>query len=193
MDIDEIPRTLDERRTADGKRKLMLTEAERESLVQNQLIERAVSLYLDLEEARSQRDIADELGLTVKQLKYMTQSEQFKEKYEEYFSELGHDPRLKATRAGLVDLLPLAYSRFRGLLESTQTPATVLLKAVEKVLELNGVQQQVGKVSDRKELAEFLGGANLTQINITVNEEYQEALEDVIDGQLVSERIQSAE
>jgi ketol-acid reductoisomerase len=78
-------------------------------------------------------------------------------------------------------------------LESTQTPATVLLKAVEKVLELNGVQQQVGKVSDRKELAEFLGGANLTQINITVNEEYQEALEDVIDGQLVSERIQSAE
>lgn len=189
MKIDDIPKTLDERRTEDGKRKLMLTQAERDTLTRNQMIERAVTLYLDLEEARSQREIADELGITVAELKYMTQSEEFKVVYEEYFSELGHDPRLKATRAGLVDLLPLAYSRFRGILESPTTPATVLLKAVEKVLELNGVKPQAGKVSDRKELADFLGSeVNLTQVNITVSDEYKEALDEVIEGQIVEDR-----
>ena len=195
MEIDDIKRTLDERRTIDGKRKLMLTQQERSVLTEHQLIERAVGLYLDLQEARSQREIAQELGLTVKQLKYMTQSEEFKTIYEDYFSELGHDPRLKATRAGIVDLLPLAFSRFQGLLESTQTPATVLLKAVEKVLELNGVKPQASKVSDRKELAEFLGESdvNLTQVNIHLPPEYQQALDDVVEGQIVSEVLPSAE
>lgn len=195
MKIDEIPKTLDERRTVDGKRKLMLTQSERDVLTEHQTIERAVTLYLDLEEAKSQREIAQELGMTVKQLKYMTQSEEFKIIYEDYFSELGHDPRLKATRAGLVDLLPLAHARFRGLLESTTTPATVLLKAVEKVLELNGVKPQASKISDRKELAEFLDGnsLNLTQINITVPDQYDEALGDVIAGQVVNETLPSAE
>lgn len=198
MEFDEVPRTLDERRTADGKRRLMLTQAERSALITNQLIERAVGLYLDLEDARSQREIAQELNLTVKQLKYMTQSEEFKAIYDEYFSELGHDPRLKATRAGLVDLLPLAYTRFRGLLDDTTTPATVMLKAVEKVFELNGVKPQASKVSDRKELAEFLGGRdlNLTQINIdnlNVSDDNAQALLDVVEGQVVNETIPSAE
>jgi len=191
----EVKRTLDERRTVDGKRKLMLTQAERNVLTEHQLIERAVGLYLDLEEARSQREIAAELGITVQQLKYLTQSEEFKAVYEEYFSELGHDPRLKATRAGLVDLLPLAYTRFQGLLESTNTPATVLLKAIDKVWELNGVRPQAGKVSDRKELAEFLGESNvtLTQININTPNDYEEALSNVIEGIVVGETIPSAE
>jgi Trp operon repressor len=186
MKIDEVPKTLEERRTQDGKRRLMLTQEERNALTYNQVVERAVSLYLDLEDARSQREIAEELGMTVAELKYLTQSEDFKVVYEQYFSELGHDPRLKATRAGLVDLLPLAYSRFRGILESPTTPATVLLKAVEKVLELNGVKPEASKISDRKELAEFLGnpGLNLTQVNITVSDEYKEALDDVIEGQV---------
>ena len=198
MNIDDIPKTLDERRTVDGKRKLMLTQEERTILTDHQLLERAVGLYLDLETARSQREIAEELGITVKQLKYLTQSEEFTSIYEEYFSELGHDPRLKATRAGLVDLLPLAYARFRGLLESTDTPATVLLKAVDKVLELNGVRPQAGKVSDRKELAEFLVGSNVTltridQININTPDEYAEALSNVTQGHIVGETIPSSE
>lgn len=195
MEIDEVKRTLDERRTIDGKRRLMLTQGERTALITNQLIERAVGLYLDLEDARSQREIAQELDITVKQLKYMTQSEEFKAIYEDHFSELGHDPRLKATRAGLVDLLPLAHSRFRGLLESTDTPATVLLKAVEKVLELNGVKPQASKISDRKELAEFLGGRDvtLTQVNINMPDDNAQALLDVIGGHVVGEIIPVAE
>jgi hypothetical protein len=192
--VDEIPRTLDERRTADGKRRLMLNQEERNILAEHQLIEQAVGLYLDLEEARSQREIAAELDLTVKQLKYLTQSEEFKAIYEEYFSDLGHDPRLKATRAGLVDLLPLAHARFRGLLQSSDTPATVMLKAVEKVFELNGVKPQASQVSDRKELAEFLGKNNLhlTQINFNVPGEYADALEEVVEGDVISERLPSA-
>jgi len=195
MKVDDVKRTLDERRTVDGKRKLMLTQAERNVLTEHQLIERAVGLYLDLEEARSQREIAAELDITVKQLKYLTQSEEFKAVYEEYFSELGHDPRLKATRAGIVDLLPLAYTRFRQLLENPNTPATVLLKAVDKVLVLNGVQPQAGKVSDRKELADFLGSSevSLTQINVIVPDDYEDTLSDIIDGNVVAETIPSAE
>jgi len=198
MKIDDIPKTLDERRTVDGKRKLMLTQEERTVLTDHQLIETAVGLYLDLDEARSQRDIAEELGITVKQLKYLTQSEEFTVIYEEYFSELGHDPRLKATRAGIVDLLPLAYTRFRELLENPLTPATVMLKAIDKVLELNGVRPQAGKVSDRKELAEFLVGSNITltkidQVNINAPDEYADALENVIQGNIVGETIPSSE
>lgn len=195
MEFEDVKRTLDERRTADNKRRLMLTQAERTALTDHQLIERAVGLYLDLEDARSQREIAQELDLSVKQLKYLTQSEEFKAIYEEYFSELGHDPRLKATRAGLVDLLPLAYTRFRSLLEDTTTPATVTLKAVEKVFELNGVKPQASRISDRKELAEFLQGrdVHLTQINLNVPDEDAQALLDVIAGQVVNETIPAAE
>ena len=198
MKIDEIPKTLDERRTVDGKRKLMLTQEERTILTDHQLLERAVGLYLDLETARSQREIAQELGITVKQLKYLTQSEEFTTIYEEYFTELGHDPRLKATRAGLVDLLPLAYTRFRQLLESTDTPATVMLKAIDKVLELNGVRPQAGKISDRKELAKFLVGSNVTltridQVNINAPDAYADALSNVIDGHIVDEVMPSSD
>jgi Trp operon repressor len=196
MDVDQISRTLDERRTSDGKRKLMLTRAERNALTEHQMIERAVSLYLNLDEARSQREIASELGISVQQLKYLTQSDDFKAVYEEYFSELGHDPRLKATRAGMVDLLPLAYSRFQDLLENTNTPATVLLKSIEKVFELNSVKPQAGKVSDRKELAEFLGSRelHLTQVNIgAVPSQYREALDNVIEGQIADEVLPSAD
>ena len=164
----------------------MLTADERNALIQNQIIERAVTLYLNLDEAKSQKDIADELDLTVRQLKYLTQSDEFKRIYDEYFSELGHDPRLKATRAGVVDLLPLAYNNLRSLLASPNTPATVMMKAIDKVFELNGVKPQSGKISDRKELAEFLknNSINLTQINLSTEPQNEEALTHIIEGEM---------
>jgi hypothetical protein len=190
MNIDEVVRDIDERRDGRGRR-VMLTNDERTALRDNQTIEAAVALYLNLEEAKNQSEIAEELGISVRQLKYMTQTEEFKTIYNEHFSELGHDPRLKATKAGLVDLLPLAFTRLTGILRSTDTPATVLMKAIDRVLELNGIQPQEAKVSDRKELAEFLGhaGLQMTQNNFFLNppDDYQEALTDVEGGVVIGE------
>lgn len=192
MNADEVVRDLDERRDGRGRR-VMLTNAERDALLDNQMIESAVALYLNLDESKTQSEIATELGVTVRQLKYLTQTEEFKTVYNEHFSELGHDPRLKATKAGLVDLLPLAFRRLTGILNNGDTPATVLMKAIDRVFELNGIQPQEAKVSDRKELAEFLGthGLQMTQNNFFLPppDEYAVALEEVEAGVVVGEAI----
>lgn len=190
MKAKDVPRTLDERLNVKGtRRRLRLNRHEKEALTQHQLVEGAVSLYLNLEDSLTRQQMADELGVTIRQFKDITHSDEFKIAYEKHFEELGHDPRLKATKAGLVDLLPTAFRQLKSLLETNTTPPTVLMKAIDKVFELNGIRPSTPQVSDRKQLAEFLGkhNLNLTQFNIYPPSEYPQALEDVVEGVVVGE------
>ena len=177
---------LDVRRTADGRRRINLTRDERADLVRQERVEAAVALFLDITTHRTTQQIAEELGITRKQLKALTHQQDFIDLYNEHFIELGHDPRLQAVRAGLADLLPHAFDQMSYLLINEDTPASVRLKAVLKVMELNGVRPQDPKGSNKRELAEFLkdAGATLigTQINYNVPTEYDEALGEVIEG-----------
>lgn len=177
---------LDERRTADGRRRINLTARERRDLVQHEMIEAAVALFLDITTHRTTAQIAEELGISRKQLKTITNKEEFIELYNEHFIELGHDPRLHAVRAGLADLLQPAFTALSGLITDDSTPKSVLRRAVMDILELNGIKPQDPKGSNKRELAEFLKDAGaaiqLNQFNFTIPQEYDDALGDVIEG-----------
>lgn len=191
---DETP--LEQRRTADGRRRITLTRRERDDLVRQELIESAVFLYLDIHTHRTTQAIADELGITRKQLKTLTMHEDFITIYNDYFMELGHDPRLLRYREAISDLLPDAFDQIEKLITGAGTKDSTKLKACLKVFEYCGMKPVELKGSDRRELAEFLGEAgatlHLTQVNVeagaTVNvgnpPEHEEALELALAGEI---------
>ena len=180
------------RRKEDGRRRIRLNAQEREAFFERRQIERAVAMFLDLERAYSWQEISQELGLSVKQLKDLTKSEQFNEVYNEHFQELGHDPRLKASQAAITDLLATAVSQLRGLLVGAETPASVRYNAIVKVLELNGITAQKGGANDKQQLANFLREAGVIQQNnvetmvVQVPPEYQQGIaryEQAVEGE----------
>ena len=171
--LDEIQVTgaLAERRLPDGRRKIKLTTAERQTFAKSEQIETAVRLFLDLDQGHSWDQIAQALGISVMALKDLTKTQEFIEVYDQHFAELGHDPRLKSAQAAIVDLLPMAVRQLRELLSGSDVPASVRFRAIEKVIELNGIGPQKGGQMDRHELMEFLRGANihLIQNNISAS------------------------
>lgn len=187
LDETNITGVLAERRTRDGRRRLKLTKDERAMFSRQQLVERAVSLFLDLENDHSWEEIARELGISVMALKDLTKTEEFIAAYDAHFAELGQDPRSKSARAALTDMLPLAVRQLRSLLASAGTPPTVKMKAIEKVLELNGIGPAKEGIMDRNELMNFLREANIsiTQNNINtapLPQDYQENISAYVDG-----------
>jgi len=171
LDETEITGALAERRMEDGRRKIKLRQEERALFNRQQMIERAVILFLDTQEDHSWEEIATDLGISVMALKDLTKTQDFMDAYDSHFAELGHDPRTKGARAALADMLPLAVRQLRSLLTAGDTPASVKIKAIEKIFELNGVGPAKGGAMDRNELMNFLKEANisLTQNNTTVN------------------------
>lgn len=160
---------LAERRTADGRRKIKLNAEEKRLLNRSEMIERAVRLFLDLDGDHTWQEIAGELGVSIMALKDLTKTQEFIEVYDQHFAELGHDPRLRSAQAAIVDLLPLAVRELKELVSDKSVPPSVRFRAVEKILDLNGVGPQKGGQLDRHELMEFLRGANIsiTQNNLS--------------------------
>jgi hypothetical protein len=188
-----IGEVFDDRQYADGRRKIKLRQSERQALVRQQRAEAAAALFLDLEVGRTWAEIAQELGLSPHQLRDLTKTEEFDAAYGMLFAELGHDPRFRAAQAAVGDLLPLAVRELKALLTGPRTPAGVKLKAVEKVLALNGLSNSPPPHSDRQELAEFLGRHNLslTQVNnFNVPAEYAQRMgniHEVVEAQVKEE------
>jgi predicted transcriptional regulator len=139
-----------------GHRKISLTKKERAQLQLQRQCEAAAALFLDLETDRTYAQIAEELGLTVARLKDLTKKPEFDAAYNQLFAELGHDPRFRAAQGALADMLPAAIRQLKALLNGTQTPAGVRLKAIEQVMKLNGLQEPQPQTTDRQELARFL-------------------------------------
>jgi DNA-binding CsgD family transcriptional regulator len=176
----ELPETtgaLAERKTATGQRRIHLTSAERETFQTQEMIERAVALYLDIYDRHSTQEIAEELGISVYQLRNLIRSEEFERVYNEHFLELGHDPRLQATRSAMVDLLPDSMSALKEVLTGTSNAAKV--QAVKLVWDYVGLQKPDFPDSDRKEAIEFLKeeGIKVVNMNINLPTEYGEVLE----------------
>lgn len=158
----EITGVLAERMDDRGRRRIKLRAHERDAFERSAMIEKAVALFLDTRSDHSWDQIAQALGISVMALKDLTKSQAFMDKYDEHFAELGHDPRLKGAQAALVDLLPKAVRELSLLLSSGDTPPSVKMKAIEKILELNGIRPNKGGEMDRAELMEFLKSANIT-------------------------------
>jgi hypothetical protein len=183
----EIKRTLNERLLPDGRRAIKLRTEERSALQQENMIEMAVAMFLDLEHEHTWDEIATALEISVPTLKKLTKSQAFIDKYNEHFADLGHDPRLKAGQAALVDMLPTAIRELKNLITSAATPPTVKLGAIKEVIRLNGMEPTEGRQSDNAEFASFLkaAGVNVEQANISVQipEEYQKVIKDYVEGQ----------
>jgi len=175
----------DERRTDDGRRRIQLTNRERQELVERKLIEGAVALYLNLNAKLTNAQIADELGITKKQLKRLTNTELFVELYNEHFIELGHDPRLKAVKSAITDLLPDAYEQMGNLLRSANTPGGTKARLIMDIFKLCGIRPADPQTSDKRELAEFLKeqNINIKELHVhNVPDSYQAALERAEEG-----------
>jgi hypothetical protein len=153
----------------DGRRKIKLNNQERAIFSKSQQIETAVRLFLDIEQDHTWDEIGAELGISVMALKDLTKTQEFIDRYDQHFAELGHDPRLRSAQAVIVDLLPLAVRGLRELLTGGEVPASVRFRAIEKIIELNGIGPAKAGQMDRHELMEFLKGTNisLTQNNIS--------------------------
>jgi hypothetical protein len=181
---------LAERTTEDGRRRIQLTAAEREDARNERMIEAAVALYLDVTGRHTNKQIAEDLGISVHQLKNMTCTEEFEKCWNEHVLEINHDPRLKATKEHLMDLLPKSLLALQDVLENGSANAKV--QGAKLVLTLNGVVQRNNATSDRKELVDFLAGANVqiqqNNIQMSLPEHYQDAMENfdrAIDGEFV--------
>lgn len=202
--VDKVEPTgvLKERQQADGRRQLMLTKKETKELRHMRLAEQAAALFLDIDRHRSWAETAEELGISIRQLKDLVKSKEFDEAYNTLFPEVGHDPRFRAAKGALGDMVPIAIQRLRELLNGDNVSPAVMLKTVERILELNQLDNK-GVQSDRFELMEFLKNMKPVQIenvNIIPPEFARElqkissrATADVVEGQIVSEPMHAPE
>jgi hypothetical protein len=162
---------------ASGKRHIKLTIKERKAIKRRRLAEAAATMFLDLDNPRTWKEIAGELKVGVDMLKDLSKSPEFDEAYNALMVDISHDPRFKATQAALSDMLPIANQRLKNLLTNPNTPATALIRAIEDVHRLNGLVEPQPQGSERRELAEFLKNHDINiNFNLGIPPEYTDAL-----------------
>jgi hypothetical protein len=158
MPLRELPEPkgpLAERTTADGRRRLKLNQDEREAFLTSTQIDRIVHMVLNIEEDYTYGQMAEELEISVPQLKNLMRTPEFQDRYNEYFMELGKDPRVRLTQAKIAELLPKAFMTMKKGLEDPEAPWTAKVKIVEKILELSGIERPQTLQNDRKEFEQF--------------------------------------
>jgi len=185
---------LAERLTANGKRRLQLNKSEREMYKQSLLIDRLVLMMLSLEEEMTYEEMAEELDITVAQLKNLTRTEEFQDRWNQHFMQLGQDPRVELTQSRITELLPAAFLQMKDGLVNEDTPWTVKWKIIEKIFELSGIARPQQIHNDRKEIQEFLSQKSESDdsIQITIPGKYIEAVNkyrqaDVVEGKYTNQ------
>ena len=160
-------------------RKLQLNKDDRAALAKRRQIEQAVSYFLDLEQSRTLKQIAEEMELSVSALKRLTNDPQFQEVYDEVMMQLGHHPRLQALNTQLPDLIPLGYQALKRLL-SPGTAHTAQVSAVKLLFDTLRIGDQV-REEDPQALENFMKGKgvviqnNVMNVNLPIPEEYRQA------------------
>lgn len=153
----------------------------------NAAIDRAIDMFLDIENDHPRTEIMNTLGLSHETFRNLTNSRDFEERYNHHFLELRTDPVVTAVQHKLVDtLLPKAFRVLQEILDDTNAPATARIRAALEVLNKAGIKDMQPQQSDRHELVKFLGEKGITINNLTVNlpAEYQQAIEkwNVVEG-----------
>jgi hypothetical protein len=171
--------------TSNGKKRFQITAPQRELLAKNREVEEAVALFLDPEVDRTNRQIAEQLGMSVPALKRLMQTELFRDTYEEALVDIGHSPRLKNVRTAIDEMLPMAARVIRNIMNDPDAPPGVRLKAAQNILEYapkdNGGGDQV------KEFAAFLLSFKdkSDAVKITVPTAYADAMRQFADDNVV--------
>ncbi|MCX6064777.1 MAG: hypothetical protein NT121_03355, partial [Chloroflexi bacterium] len=130
--------------------------------------------------------IAQTLGLSLASLKRLTQTEEFRDIYENTLVDIGHSPRLKSTRTSIDEMLPVAARVIRNLLTDPNTPPGVKLKAAQHILEY--APKDGGSGDQVKEFQAFLSAfadkARET-VRVTVPDAYQDAMKQFADPDVI--------
>lgn len=161
-------------------RHINLTIAERADLAQQQKIEAAVAMFLDLQHDHTWKEIAQSLDMSLASLKRLSQTTEFNATYQNALSVVGHDPRLAAITSSLGDLLPMAYRRLKTILGNPQGDDRVAMRAIEKLFEWTKLTESDAS-DDPAALTAFFKNngvqveGNLQLVNINVPSEYLEA------------------
>lgn len=192
VDPTKVTGVLKERMTDDGRRRLKLTKAERAALKKQELAQTAAYLFLNLDEPMTLHEMAAEMNMSVHQFREITKTEEFDIAYNDLFLELGKDPRYKAAQGALADMLPIAMGQLRDILTNARTPAGTRLKAVEKIMNLNGLENLQPQQSNRQELVKYLveNNINIDAVNIALPDMYQEQMDEVIEAEFDIEQAQ---
>lgn len=151
--------------------KVKLTTAEKKAIKEEAKMRQVAALFLDLERDLSYKGIADEAGLTLRQVRYLTGKEQFQEIYAEHYSHITGRAILQVRHDIVAKALQVAYKEHLTLLEDGETPATVKMSAIREVYKLAGIEEaEVAPPDDRRELQEFQRGLHqqftIEQVNI---------------------------
>jgi hypothetical protein len=148
------------------------------------LVEYLIPHLLDFETRYTDQQLCDlirrnfEIPFGLEDLIRLQKSASFQERWP--LSEYGTDPRVSVA---------VAMEQLRSLLTSGNTPATVKMRAIERILEMNSVQAHDSRPSSSAELVKFLEsvgtGGQLNQLNIgtliyqTLPQEYRDAADAV--------------
>lgn len=127
-------------------------------------------------------------------LKDLIKTREFDEAYNGLLPDVTTDPRYRAARSTASDMLMKAMRELENLMSNPNTPAGVRLRAVEKVLDLNGMTAPREPEGDAGELSRFLAarGMQFSQTNniLVLPPEYQDAMklvaatqQDVVDAE----------
>jgi hypothetical protein len=176
---DDITPPKEPKKSKRKRNSVMLTAAARAELAERRQIEQAVSYFLDLEQSRSLKQIADEMGISVSSLKRLSNDPQFHEVYNEILVQLGHHPRLQALNTQLPELIPDAYRALKRLL-GPGTAHTAQVSAVKLLFDTLKIGDQV-REEDPQALENFMKGKgviiqnNVMNVNLPIPEEYRQA------------------
>jgi len=170
---------------SNGKRRLLLTTDQRELLEQNRQAEELVSLFLDPDQDRTNRQIAEAMGMSLSKMKRLTQTDAFRDAYEATIVEIGHSPRLKNVRSSIDEMLPVAARVMRSILLDPTAPAGVRLKAATTILEY--APKEAGSGDQIKEFQNFLStfATKANAVTVTVPDSYSEAMKQFADLDVV--------
>ena len=206
MPLRELPEPtgpLAERITKDGRRRLQLNKREKQDIVEQQKLNHLVSMVLTLDEnSLTYQEMAEELEMTVPEMKNLMRTQAFQDTYNEYFMQLGHDPRVEYIQSRIVELLPYVFVQMQTALTSDDVPWTARWQIMDKVLELSGIERPSNVQNDRKEIEKFLSDRSSSDdnIQITIPGKYMEAMQkyregkdivedNVIDGEFSEEEV----
>ena len=195
MPLREVPEpkgAIAQRIKQDGRRRLKLNSEERAELRDALLIDRLVLMILTLDETSlSYEEMAEELGITTAQLKNLTRTEAFQERYNQHFMQLGQDPRVEVTQSRIVELLPQVFLQMEEGLRNPDVPWTAKWNIMEKVLELAGIDKPNLVDNERKEIEEFLLNKSESDdsIQIIIPSKYMETMERYQEGETIDSTV----
>jgi len=196
MPLREIPKPegpLAKRKTADGHRRLRLNKQEKTDMIEQRRMETLVAMILTTEDdAPTYREIAEELDMSVASMKNLMRTKEFQDVYNDYFIQLGHDPRIQFIQSRIVELLPYVFTQMKTAVTTQETPWTARWQIMQKVLELSGIEKPTNVENDRKEIESFLSnrtGEEDGDIHISIPGKYLEAMGKYKDGEDIVEDI----